>query len=269
MKSDPHPWNNSSRILILIPHPDDEVVGCYAAIERAQAEGRTIFGLVLTTGIPAREILWPWKRRHHALRVERRRQECMAVVRELGFADIEYSNLATRRVRTKLAETLASIESKIAAWEIDTLWTPAYEGGHHDHDATNLLCSVLAVRRGIKVFEYAEYNYSEQRVQSQTFIKANGSETILQLSEREITRKRRALAAYTSAQTDLNYVLCEQESLRPLQSYDYSRPAHPGTLFLQRFHWVFFRHPSIDFTTPKEACKAYTEFLAAQTMQLT
>ncbi len=47
------------RILILIPHPDDEVVGAALAIRRAVKNGALVFGLDLTHGCPPREALWP------------------------------------------------------------------------------------------------------------------------------------------------------------------------------------------------------------------
>ena len=42
------------RILILAPHPDDEIVACGIAALRARAAGARVFVLYLTTGIPAR-----------------------------------------------------------------------------------------------------------------------------------------------------------------------------------------------------------------------
>ena len=68
----------AARILILAPHPDDEVVGCCAAIGRARAAGARVFVLTLTTGVPERALLWPWQRPGHPLRVERRRAEAAA-----------------------------------------------------------------------------------------------------------------------------------------------------------------------------------------------
>ena len=41
-------------ILILIPHPDDEVVGCFATAGRAIASGSKVYGAYLTTGVPER-----------------------------------------------------------------------------------------------------------------------------------------------------------------------------------------------------------------------
>src|SRR5690349_16650698 len=46
------------RILVLAPHPDDEIVACGIAALRARAAGARVFVLYLTTGVPAREALW-------------------------------------------------------------------------------------------------------------------------------------------------------------------------------------------------------------------
>src|SRR5205823_9796815 len=50
------------RILVLAPHPDDEIVACGIAALRARAAGAQVFVLYLTTGVPVRGVLWPWQR---------------------------------------------------------------------------------------------------------------------------------------------------------------------------------------------------------------
>jgi len=60
------------RILIVIPHPDDEVVGCAAAIARAQAQGARVYGIYLGHGCLRREALWPWQGSGYQRRVARR-----------------------------------------------------------------------------------------------------------------------------------------------------------------------------------------------------
>ena len=42
------------RVLILAPHPDDEVVACGLATIRARAAGTPVFVLYLTSGVPPR-----------------------------------------------------------------------------------------------------------------------------------------------------------------------------------------------------------------------
>ena len=63
------------RILILIPHPDDEVVGCAAAIARARSQGARVFGCYLSHGFLPREALWVWQRGSYEKRVARRLKE--------------------------------------------------------------------------------------------------------------------------------------------------------------------------------------------------
>jgi hypothetical protein len=104
----------AARILILVPHPDDEVVGCAVAARREALGGKHLIALYLTTGLPERELLWPWQRRRYRALVAR-------------------------------------IETTLVAQRIEELWTPAFEGGHQDYDATNLLldksCSLMSCTR--------------------------------------------------------------------------------------------------------------------------
>ena len=75
----------AGRILILAPHPDDEIVACAIAASRAIAAGAGVFVLHLTTGVPPEHALWPWHRRSHREDVRRRREEALGVARLLGF----------------------------------------------------------------------------------------------------------------------------------------------------------------------------------------
>lgn len=257
------PWGAGRRVLILIAHPDDEVVGCCAAIGRARAAGAELHGLVLTTGVPAREVLWPWDRRSHPARVARRREECRTVARLLGFSGLEFLEVPARRLRAALLDVHGRLLQTLSRLAVDVIWAPAYEGGHADHDNANALAASLLAgngKRAIAAYEYAEYNLSGGAIRSQTFPKLLGTEFVLDLSADEVRLKRQALAGYRSAQGDLGYVRVERESFRPLVAYDYDLPPHPGKLFYQRFQWVFFRHPRVDFTSPEEVCRDLAAF---------
>ncbi len=59
----------AGRILILAPHPDDEIVACAIAPSRAVAAGARIFVLHLTAGVPPERALWPWQRPNYRERV--------------------------------------------------------------------------------------------------------------------------------------------------------------------------------------------------------
>jgi LmbE family N-acetylglucosaminyl deacetylase len=245
---------SGKRILLLVPHPDDEVVGCAIALRRAATQRARIFALYLTTGVPAPEILWPWQRRRHAALVARRRAEAMAAAARLAITPVGFQPWPTRTLKAHLGEAEALIERAVAEHAIDTIWVPAWEGAHQDHDVANFLAAGFAGR--LPVREFAEYNLAGGRPRSQRFPAENGSEEIIALGPAERRLKRELLALYRSERGNLRHVGTEIESLRPLDRYDYARPPHAGRLFYQRFQWVPFRHPRIDFDRPEAVCGA-------------
>jgi LmbE family N-acetylglucosaminyl deacetylase len=235
------------RILVLAPHPDDEVVGCAVALRRAIADGAEARVLFLTTGVPARDVLWPWQRRRHGSMVERRRQEAVAAAARMGVAILGFEPWATRTLKDHLAAAEARIR---AAAEASEVWVPAWEGAHQDHDVANF----LAARLDRPVFEFAEYGFAGGVVRSNEFPAGGGA--IIRLTLAEAEWKRALLALYASERGNLHHIGVVQEALRPLPRHDYARPPHAGKLFYQRFQWVPFRHPRIDFTRPQEVCAA-------------
>lgn len=242
------------RILLLVPHPDDEVVGCAAAIGRAQAQGAKIFALYLTDGCLARETLWPWQRSNHEAHVARRRAEAESAAAPLGLAPVGWATRATRRLWRELPRVHAEMRAAIAACAPDQIWLPAYEGGNPDHDALNALGRLFT--DDLSVVEFAEYNFCGGKTRAQQFPFPDGSEHTIRLTLEERERKCGLLRHYASERQNLNYVGIDCECFRPLAAYDYSRPPHPGILWYARFQWVPFRHPRVDFTKPDEVSMA-------------
>lgn len=255
--------NDHKHILILVPHPDDEVVACAAALRRAQEQGADVYALYLTHGCLARETLWPWQRKNYDQYVARRRSESEKVSEYLGITPIGRPQRAARHLWCELPEVFSEIQQAIQHYKIDEVWLPAYEGGNADHDGLNALGTLLLPH--VKVIEFAEYNYFKGRTHSQEFPYPNGSETVLTLTPEEKAQKRSALDLYGSEKLNLSYVKTERECFRSLAHYDYGKPPHPGTLWYQRFQWVPFRHPQVDFTNPQDVCRALVQFLADQT----
>lgn len=242
------------RVLILIPHPDDEVVACAATMGRARAAGAQVFALYLTHGCLARKTMWPWQRKDYEKTVARRRAEAEEAARFLKITPIGWSSRPARYLWRQMGGAHAEIQSAVAAHNIDQLWVPAYEGGNPDHDALNALAQKFKDRIG--VLEFAEYNFFGGKANSHQFPYANGSEQVIEMTESERAAIRAALEIYKSERSNLNYVAVERECYRPLSDYDYNRPPHPGKLWYTRFQWVPFRHPRVDFTDPAEVSKA-------------
>jgi LmbE family N-acetylglucosaminyl deacetylase len=252
----------ASRILILAPHPDDEVVGCAIAMERARKAGCEVFVLTLTSGVPARDHLWPWQRPHHAERVGRRLKEAAEAALMFGFERVGAPpSRPSRALRRHLPAVRQEVAEAIGLCRAQVLWVPAYEGGHQDHDAANAVGTAL--RHTVPVWEFAEYNLAGGRVCSHRFPGSTGTEVILSLDAGEAERKKRALSLYASERGNLAHVACRQESFRPLAAYDYGRPPHPGRLFYERFRWVPFHHPRIDRTPSSEVSRQLVVFLGS------
>ena len=249
------------RILVLSPHPDDEVVGAATGIRRARAAGAEVFLLHLTTGLPALAASWPWERRGHSRRVALRRSEAQAAAVALGATLAGTGDRPSRTLKDDLPAARREVLAVLERLAIDRLWVPAYEGGHADHDAANGLAATLV--GAVAVWEFAEYNFEGGRTNANAFPARCGGELDLALTPDEARAKAELLGLYASERRNLGYVGVEKECFRPLIASDYRRPPHEGVLFYQRFQWVPFRHPRIDFTKPEEVSAAITALTAS------
>jgi LmbE family N-acetylglucosaminyl deacetylase len=246
------------RVLLLIPHPDDEVVGCAVAVRRARAAGTRVFALYLTTGVPAPAGAWPWRRADHPLRVERRRAEAREAAARLGLEGLGFSDWPARELKAHLLEARARVARQLEETAADQIWAPAYEGGHQDHDVTNFLASLF--RGQASVLEFSEYN-AAGGVRANRLPSETGSEAVLALTDADAAWKRELVGIYQSERANLRQVRYLREVLRPLPTHDYRRPPHAGRLFYERFQWIPFRHPRVDFTSPGEVCAIMSRYL--------
>jgi LmbE family N-acetylglucosaminyl deacetylase len=257
------------RILVLIPHPDDEAVGAALAIRRARAQGADVFGLDLTHGCPPREAQWPWARGEaYERRLATRRREGLAAARELGMTRLADDGVPARRLRQALPAALRRATEAADAYRIDTVWVPAYEGAHADHDAANALATALKrVRPALAIWEFAEYNNAGGKPRANAFPDRRAGEISLELEDENEGRwKTHLLGIYRSEAFNLGVVSrgreVFRERFRPLPAHDYARPPHPGRLYYERFQWVPIRVPQVDFTTSAEVSAAIAAFLA-------
>jgi N-acetylglucosamine malate deacetylase 1 len=249
-----------TRILFLIPHPDDETVAAAATIARRRLAGDKLFGLYLTCGVPGPEHLWAWDRRKREARVQQRRQEARDAAAALGIEPVGFSDWSSRTLKLHLGEALVWIDRMLTQYEIDELWVSAWEGGHQDHDVANFLAAHAAGGRPVK--EFAEYSMAAGRPLWQLFARANGTETVMRLTAEEAEAKRRLLALYRSEKFSLVMVRNEYESFRPLPAYDYTRPPHAGRLSREAYHWAgrFLPHPRVDFEPSDRVYEALRTF---------
>ena len=240
-------------ILFVIPHPDDEVVGSCLIIKEFFKK-KKISILFLTNGVISPSKNWFWEKKKFKKKISIRYQEMLKTLEYLEITNFFLQDLPTRSLKTNIVKTYNLIKKIVLDNEIDTLFCPAYEGGHQDHDVTNYIASKF--NKICKVYEFAEYNFYKNIINSNTFIELNGTEHTINLNEQQRKFKKMCLDTYRSETNNVSYIKLFQESFRPIKNYDYSAPPHKGILFYRRFSF-FSWHPKVEETKPRDLCETF------------
>lgn len=138
-----------TRILVLAPHPDDEVFGCGGAIMRHVAKGEPVRVIIVTDGG------WGVAPELRAGYVAQRREESTAAARILGYGTPEFWGREDRALQygEKLVQ---EILAAITAAGADLVYAPCVLEMHPDHRAL-AIAAVEAVRRCGDAVRLAQY----------------------------------------------------------------------------------------------------------------
>jgi LmbE family N-acetylglucosaminyl deacetylase/2-polyprenyl-3-methyl-5-hydroxy-6-metoxy-1,4-benzoquinol methylase/glycosyltransferase involved in cell wall biosynthesis len=138
-----------TRILVLAPHPDDEVFGCGGAILRHVAQGHPVHVIIWTDGA------WGVNLEDRAACIAQRRAESEAAAQLLGYGQPEFRDHADRTLRYG-EDLVLQIQAAIDVTGADLLYAPSVLEMHPDHRAL-ALAAVEAVRRRGKAMRIALY----------------------------------------------------------------------------------------------------------------
>ena len=242
-------------ILLIAPHPDDEIAGAFMIIKKI-LKHKKIIVFFLTNGVIDQNSLWFWQRGFHEEKIKKRKKEMKESMKSLGIKKFYIQNIYTRSLKDNIVKTYNKILKLKKKYKIDTIFCPAYEGGHQDHDVANFICSRLV--NICKIYEFAEYNYYKKKIHSNHFFSPSKNDNIIYLTDKDKREKKTFLNIYESEKQNLNYLSLEKESYRELLKYDYKLPPHEGKLFYRRFSF-FSWHPRVDSDHPREICKKISE----------
>ena len=238
-------------VLFIAPHPDDEVVGSCILIRNLISEKKNVSIFFTSSGVISKNEMWFWSRNEYQKKKNIRQQEMRNSLNYLGINNFFFQDIPTRTLKDNILITYQKMLKLINFHKIDTIFCPAYEGGHQDHDVSNFICSRLKDK--CNVFEFSEYNFNNKKVNLNSFVSSIKDEKTIILNEMEKKFKKNCLEFYVSEKPNLGYVSFEKETFRPIVDYDYSRPAHEGTLFYRRFKF-FSWHPRVDGDQPELIC---------------
>lgn len=144
----------SQRHLFVFAHPDDEFA-CLESIHRSVSGGARVICVYLTNGAFGGQS------------VERRVKESRAVLAKLGVRvqDIHFPGVALGIPDSALPDHLESAFSALneiltVNGHCDEAYTPAWEGGHQDHDASHIVTLALKSRGLIRgdIWQFPLYN---------------------------------------------------------------------------------------------------------------
>ena len=133
-------------ILVVSPHPDDEVLGAGGLIGTATRTGHRVSVLSVTDG----EAAYPgWKGLD---RIRRREVSDALSVLAAQRVSIQRLNIPDGRVDGHRATLFEALEQRLSP---DTLLVAPFErDGHPDHDATGEVCCEIARVRGVPLWRY-------------------------------------------------------------------------------------------------------------------
>ena len=234
--------------LFLFAHQDDEF-GVFERIASLRRRGVRVACAYLTDGQTA------------SASAAQRNAESLAVLARLGVDahEVRFAGQELGIGDARLPLQLDAAARWIDAWiggfaAIEAIYAPAWEGGHHDHDALHALTVLLAARRGLAPRTWQFSLYQARGLPGPLFrvlapLPENGPADALPLAWRARLRYLRHCLSYPSQRTTwiglfpfvaLHYLLRGVEQVQPVAPRRVGERPHAGPLYYEKrrfFTW--------------------------------
>lgn len=239
--------------LILVAHPDDELVICGGLMQRMQ---RAIV-VFATDGAPRPENFWQQYGSREAY-AQIRRQEArealsLAGAEPIFLADRVEGGITDQELFRNLPAAISALKKIVVETAPLAILAPNYEGGHPDHDAACFIASSVGRREEIPVWESPIYHRrADGSSVVQSFPETSGQEIELRYAGEALETKIRMFRTYKSQGPILEAFQPEHESFRPLVNYDFTQPPLPWKLNYEHWGWTM---------TGKEVAAAFAEYI--------
>jgi LmbE family N-acetylglucosaminyl deacetylase len=228
------------RALIVVAHPDDEVLGAGIWMHR---HGRFDCHILhLTDGSPrdaedARSAGFETREAYAAAR----RLELRAALELIGVPGKNCYETGTvdKEAYLHLGELTEALQTVVEKVKPSVVLTSAYEGGHPDHDAAAFAVSGVRARNpDLDVLEFPLYHASARgEMVTGSFADDRPGAEVLWLTRTERQLKRRMLECFVSQAHVLRHFRVEREGFRRAAEYDFTKPPHPGELLYEQWGW--------------------------------
>ena len=230
------------RALVVAPHPDDEVLG--AGIWMTRHAGSEIYIAHLTDGSPYD------LGDAHAAGLSTREE--YATARRAEFLDackllpvprahcLQFP-FVDQELWRNLPDLVRELERLLAMLKPDLVLSPAYEGGHPDHDSAAFAVS-LASRAGaaFESWEFPLYRAGQGgEMIAGRFLEGVDCPAgeVISFTPEERELKKKMVESFPTQLAFLRKFPLDEESFRLMPAYDFTRPPHPGSLLYEQWGW--------------------------------
>ena len=247
------------KVLLLIPHQDDEIC-MLSMLHRHLVNEDTV------------KVVWAAVDGHAKL-ADIRKLESQKAMQAVGVAKerLAFLDFPQLFLYEHIADLVNTFSEIMRNFQPDIIYCPSYEGGHLDHDTVHY-CTVQAAAKGVAsvvVLEFPLYNNNEKQGLMKRiprfgrFLAGDVDPYVYLLSRVEIQRRKQWWRLYKSQTWLFNLLIFlsgsgsefwSKEQVRRIPSNDYTRPPHSGVL---NYECNFPQH----FTDFRAAVMKYEESL--------
>jgi LmbE family N-acetylglucosaminyl deacetylase len=208
-----------TRVLVVVAHCDDEVIGWSAWLDRYRREIRILH---VTNSVPQNPEFYRKRGYEDPAEYGRiRRAEMLEAVGLLGVKPEQCEVMAI--ADGDAANHVEEIARRVRELDPELVATHAYEGGHPDHDACAAAC------QWTDVGERWEAPYYHAKGVGR-FLENRGDE-VEERVDPEV--KRRLFGCFPSQGEVLGRFALDVERVRRAGVYDFGRPPHEGRLYYE------------------------------------
>lgn len=182
-----------ARVMVVAPHPDDEVLTCGALLHLLAARGQAVLVVAVTDGEASHpgSPAWPPERLRQA-----RQSETLAALACLGIAPHHVQRLGLPDGGVSAAEALLARRLGALVRPGDVVITTWRHDGHPDHEATARACAAAVAAAGARLLQAPVWGWHWSAPGDGAMPLARACR--LALPGEALARKRRALGCFTS-----------------------------------------------------------------------
>lgn len=228
----------AGRLLIVVAHPDDEVLACGGLLcRRPDATIVHVTDGAPQDGADARRLGFADAGPYAAAR--RREAETALAIAGVPATQLTCLGWSDQEASLHLVGIARALAGRVA--EADLVLTHAFEGGHGDHDAVAYAVSAALrlARHGATLMEMPFYHAGAEGWTRQRFLplKGAGPETAIVLDPHDLDAKRRMMDAHRTQGETLRSFDLGIERYRRAPAHRFDVRPHAGALLYERHGW--------------------------------